>query len=186
MRNQNAESIYNIGHVENMYTDSHARLSSADARLEWQRLNSEAFCLFVSKGETYSGDSFSIAKSCALQYTAKNHREYYNVIFPNIIEEIEQMPCLFAERNADFRRAASNQFVTIGRITGIIRQGVSLRFGIKKYGYFKQQLVNDNVSHFGLLHNDLRTQLDVEHWSIRSGSLQQIISELNIGIEWLN
>ena len=92
----------------------------------------------------------------------------------------------YAERNADFRRAASNQFVTIGRITGIIRQGVSLRFGIKKYGYFKQQLVNDNVSHFGLLHNDLRTQLDVEHWSIRSGSLQQIISELNIGIEWLN
>ena len=95
------------------------------------------------------------------------------------------MPCLFAQRNDDFKNAASNQLIKIGQITDIIRQGMNLKFSIEKHGCFKQQIVNENISRFGLLYNDLRNQLDEEHWSIRKGNLPQIIQELGIEIEWL-
>ena len=107
MNNQESEvnqepkenKIFNIKyvekmHVENMHqhthvhteavdpaTDDEDQQSSIDHISKWQSLNVESFCLFVLFGETYSGESFSIAKSCALRYTPLDYQKRYNIIF---------------------------------------------------------------------------------------------------------
>ena len=200
MNNKEAEGskVFNIDHVENMRVENthlhtHVHTNSADKNQpssidyisEWQSLNAESFCLFVLIGETYSGKSFSIAKSCALRYTPLDYQKRYNVIFPSAVEEVMHMPCIFAQRNTDFKWA-SNLYVKIGKIREIVRQGMNLRFSIEKYGYFQQQIINQNIDSFGLLYNDLRNQLDEEHWSICRGNLPQILDKLNIAINWRN
>ena len=71
----------------------------------------------------------------------------------------------------------------LGKVIDIIKQEATIAFRFDVYAHFPQQVINDNIKLFGLLGNDLKTQLDEEHWSIRDGDLLKVVQELGITIE---
>ncbi len=180
--NESKTNIFHIKNVENFCAHEGVLNSSVDYALEFANLNTDAFCLFVAKNETYSGKSFSIPISIALKYTVEEYRDL------NAVSRIKQLPCIFAQRNNDFLQADTNQLAVLGRICDFYYDDKFIKISFEKYGYFKQQAINKNIDDFGLLYNDLRNQLDEDHWSICKGNLYQIIEKLEekseIKITW--
>ena len=150
--------------------------------MEWASLSHERFCLFVLDNETYNAGAFSIAKTRALtKYTPE--WEHYKPLSPDLVAEILQMPCIFSKRNIRFRETSEDHPVIYGRIKEIIPQESTIKFCFEAYKMDYQQTINHNISRFGLLETTLRNQLDEEHWCIRNGNLQQVLSSLGVIIE---
>ncbi len=144
--------------------------------VEWERLDHKHFCLFVLENAIYDSGTFSIAKTKALKYTPD--REYYRRLTVELIEEIIQMPCIFATRNNEYGRADPDTDVVVGCVTDVVKQEGTIAFKFNAYQHFPQQIINDNIRRFNLLGKNLRTQLDEEHWSIRNGDLIEAIKNL--------
>lgn len=150
---------------------------------DWVLLNTDRFNVFVVESEKYDCGSFSIAKRTALRkYTDKEHAEYFSNLSPDVIEELKNMPCIFAARNQGFKTARINYPAFVGKLTEVTCQGEIIKFRFVVCGKLKQQFINDNINLFNLLTTTVRNQLDEEHWSIRTGNLLEIADRVGIEI----
>lgn len=145
---------------------------------DWRRLSRTHFCLFVLDNGVYDAGVFAIAKTRALEYTPD--REKYRHLGPLVIDEILKMPCIFAKRNSYYKLADKNVDVLLGRVTDIIKQEATITFRFEVYSHFPQQIINDNLRYLDILGNDLMSQLDREHWSIRNGDLIKKLEEIGV------
>lgn len=153
-------------------------------RNEWLALSTDSFCLFVLENEEYNCGSFCISKSRALEkYTSREHRAMYRALSPAAQASIMNMPCIFARRNPAFRYADNDFPALLGRITGITCQRDNIRFVFQPYSMIYQHIINHNISAFNLVYSSLRNELDEEHWSIRSGNLQDVVARFGVVIE---
>jgi hypothetical protein len=153
-------------------------------RDEWMSLSTDSFCLFVLENEEYKCGSFCISKSRALEkYTSREHRTLYRALSPAAQESIMKMPCIFARRNPSYRYADDDYPALLGRITGITCQRDNIRFAFQPYSVIYQCIINRNIAAFNLVYSSLRNELDEEHWSIRSGNLQNVVAQLGVVIE---
>ena len=151
--------------------------------MEWAQLSHECFNLFVLENETYRNGVFSIGKRVALEkYTDREYQSRYKSLSPEAKAAIIQMPCIFAIRNNTFKTAEPPHPMAFGRVTNIECQRECIKFYIQTFDFHEQQIVNDHITEFGLKSARVRNQLDVEHWSIRAGNLQEIISKFGITI----
>ena len=149
---------------------------------EWSGLSHDKFCLFVLDNENYSDGWFAIAKDRALsKYTPDS--DYFRPLSPSLISEVLQLPCIFAKRNRHHTSTDSDHPVVYGRLTEIIPKGSVVCFRFERFKVDYQQTINQNMLRFGLIQRPLHNQLDEEHWCIRSGNLQQVLSDLGIVIE---
>ena len=168
--------------LEEMYgiRPINASNASISHSADWANLSRVEFCLFVLDNAVYDSGTFSIAKTRALIHT--HNREKYRHLSPSVIDEILLMPCIFAKRNEYYKLSNPNAEALLGKVIDIIRQEATITFRFDVYAHFPQQVINDNIKFFGLLGNDLKTQLDEEHWSIRTGDLLKVVQELGITI----
>lgn len=149
---------------------------------EWAQLNTERYNVFVLENEKYDCGAFYIGRRVALsKNTLPAHRDYYRPLTPPLVQEVMNMPCLFAVRNPSFKRAPVHYPALVGKLTEVTCQGETIKCKFVTCGKLPQQFINDNIHIFGLLSTTIRNQLDEEHWSIRTGNLLQIAD--NIGIE---
>ena len=152
--------------------------------IEWASLRTDTFCLFVLENEEYNCGSFCIPKGRALEkYTSREHKLMYRTLGPAAQAEIMKMPCIFARRNPSFRWADDTFPAVLGRVTSITSQRDNIRFCFDHFGAIHQKKINDNISAFNLVYSALRNELDEEHWSIRSGNLQDVVARLGVVIE---
>lgn len=152
--------------------------------IEWASLSTDTFCLFVLENEEYNCGSFCIPKGRALEkYTSREHRMLYRSLGPAEQNAIMKMPCIFARRNPSFRWADDTFPAVLGRVTSITCQRDNIRFRFDPFGAIHQRKINDNISDFNLVYSALRNELDEEHWSIRSGNLQDIVARFGVVIE---
>ncbi len=100
-----------------------------------------------------------------------------------IVEELKQMPCIFAVRNQEYKKTAENHPALLGKLTDVTCQGENIRFRFTCFKPISQQLINEHIREFGLRSTTVRNQLDEEHWSIRSGNLIDVVSRMGITIE---
>jgi hypothetical protein len=151
---------------------------------EWALLNQERFNVFVLENERYDCGSFCIGRRVALaKNTLPDYRDYYRPLTPTLIQELLNMPCIFAVRNPYFKRVPEHYPAFVGRLTEIICQGENIRFRFVTCGKLRQQFINENIRSFNLLTTTVRNQLDEEHWSIRTGNLLQIADAVGIEIK---
>lgn len=151
---------------------------------EWALLNQARFNVFVLENERYDCGSFCIARRVALaKNTLPDYRDYYRPLTPVLIQELLNMPCIFAVRNQSFKRAPDHYPAFVGRLTDITCQSENIRFRFVTCGKLRQQFINDNIRSFNLLTTTVRNQLDEEHWSIRTGNLLQIAAAVGIEIK---
>lgn len=156
---------------------------TASHAADWALLSNELFNVFVVESEKYDCGSFSIAKQTALmKYTSEEHKEHFGLLSPAVIEELKNMPCIFAARNQGFKTARTNYPAFVGKLTEITCQGEQIKFKFVVCGKLKQQFINENISLFNLLDTTVRNQLDEEHWSIRTGNLLEIADMIGIEI----
>lgn len=156
---------------------------AASHAAEWALLSTEMFNVFVLEKEKYDCGAFSISRRLALQKnTPPQFREHYLELTPPLIAELLNLPCIFAVRNQDFKRALPNYPAVLGRLTEIICQGDVIKFRFVRCGQLRQQFINEHIREFGLLTSTVRNQLDEEHWSIREGNLLQIAEDFGIEI----
>ncbi len=151
---------------------------------EWALLNTERFNVFVLENERYDCGSFCIGRRVALaKNTLPDYRDYYRPLTQPLIQELLNMPCIFAVRNQSFKKAPDHYPAFVGRLTDITCQGENIRFRFITCGRLRQQFINDNIRSFNLLTTTVRNQLDEEHWSIRTGNLLQIADAVGIEIK---
>lgn len=151
---------------------------------EWALLNTERFHVFVLENEKYDCGAFSIGRRVALEKnTIDRYKDYYKPLTPSLIRELLDMPCIFAIRNQQFKKAPDYYPALLGKLTDIRCQGETIRFSFITCGRLKQQFINDNIRAFALRTSTVRNQLDEEHWSIREGNLLQIANDMGIVID---
>lgn len=151
---------------------------------EWQALRTDAYCLFVLENEEYDCGGFSISKSNALErYTAEEYQVEFKSLSPAARDSLLNLPCIFARRNRSYRHTDKDHPVVVGRLTDIKVGMDTVRFRFNHFCVFSQEDINENTDLFGLASCPLRNELDEEHWSIRSGSLQEMISQIGVDIE---
>ena len=151
---------------------------------EWALLNTERFNVFVLENEKYDCGAFSIGRRVALKYhTPEEYRDHFTPLTEPLIQELLNMPCLFAIKNQDFMTAAEYCPAFLGKLTKVQCQGENIRFQFVSFRDFRQQFINDNIRAFRLGVATVRNQLDVEHWSIRTGNLLKIADEMGIEIK---
>jgi hypothetical protein len=151
---------------------------------EWALLNQERFNVFVLENERYDCGSFCIGRRVALsKNTLPDYRDYYRPLTQPLIQELLNMPCIFAVRNQSFKKAPDHYPAFVGRLTDITCQSENIRFRFVTCGKLRQQFINDNIRSFNLLTTTVRNQLDEEHWSIRTGNLLQIADAVGIEIK---
>lgn len=147
---------------------------------EWGALRRDCFNVFVLENENYKNMTFAIPRSCALErYTNSVYQQKFRSLPPAATAIIENMPCIFATRNERFRWTAEDHPAVLGKVTQIVRQRENVVFSFKVYDFIKQNEINANIAVFGLVQSALRNELDEEHWSIRSGSLQSAVAKVN-------
>ena len=171
------EAVALLRHIiGNQQTVSHAA--------EWALLNQERFSVFVLENERYDCGSFCIGRRVALtKNTLPDYGEYYRPLTQPLIQELLNMPCIFAVRNPNFKRVPEHYPAFVGRLTEIICQSENIRFRFVTCGRLRQQFINDNIRSFNLLTSTVRNQLDEEHWSIRTGNLLKIADAVGIEIK---
>lgn len=163
-------------HVDEKPQESHL--------VEWNSLNKDCFNVFVINNENYDCGSFSVSRRVALEIaTADEYRERFKPLTNPMIQEILGMPCLFAIKNTDFMKTEDFYPAFLGRLTKIVKQDENIRFSFVSFKDFRQQFINDNIRAFKLGVSTVRNQLDVEHWSIRSGNLIEIARNMKIEIK---
>ena len=151
---------------------------------EWALLDTERFNVFVLENEKYDCGAFSIGRRVALKFhTPEEYRDHFMPLTEPLIQELLNMPCLFAIKNQDFMTAAEYCPAFLGKLTQIQCQGENIRFRFAAFGNFRQQFINDNIRAFHLGVATVRNQLDVEHWSIRTGNLLNIAADMGIEIK---
>ena len=152
--------------------------------IEWASLRTDAFCLFVLENEKYDCGAFSIGRRVALaKYTLPVYKDFFMPLTYPIVEELKQMPCIFAVRNQEYKKTAENHPALLGKLTDVTCQGENIRFRFTCFKPISQQLINEHIREFGLRSTTVRNQLDEEHWSIRSGNLIDVVSRMGITIE---
>lgn len=197
---QNGNDNTQIGYVEKLEQNVNIDISEDDIisaisklfrmkldlhkshRLEWERLRTDAFNLFVLENEDYDCGAFSVSKWRSLVYTSDEYQKEYRLLDDYAKAEIMKLPCVFARRNKYFGHTDANHFALLGRVTQIVCQRDNIRFNFEGFGYIHQQLINENVSLFHLASAPLRNELDEEHWSIRPGSLQEAVAKVGVTI----
>lgn len=151
---------------------------------EWATLNTERFNVFVLENEKYDCGAFSIGRRVALElHTPDEYRTYFKPLTEPLISELMKMPCIFASKNQDFMTATEYYPAFLGKLTGIECQGENIRFHFVSFKNIRQQFINDNIRAFRLGVTTVRNQLDVEHWSIRTGNLLQIAADMGITVD---
>lgn len=151
--------------------------------VEWAKLDQTRFNVFVIENENYDCGAFSIGRRVALtKNTSLEYKDHFRPLTPDLIAELANMPCIFAVRNPEFKKASEFYPAFLGKLTGIQRQGENLRFNFVVFATLKQQFINDNIRAFRLTTATVRNQLDEEHWSIRRGNLLQIAADMGIEI----
>ena len=151
---------------------------------EWALLDTERFNVFVLENEKYDCGAFSIGRRVALnEHTLEEYRTHFLPLTDPLIQELLNMPCLFAIKNQDFMTAAEYCPAFLGKLTQVQCQGENIRFRFVSFGNFRQQFINDNIRAFRLGVATVRNQLDVEHWSIRTGNLLKIAADMGIEIK---
>lgn len=151
---------------------------------EWALLNTERFNVFVLENEKYDCGAFSIGRRVALEHhTPEEYRDHFKPLTEPLIQELLNMPCLFTIKNQDFMTAAEYCPAFLGKLTQVQCQGENIRFRFVAFGNFRQQYINDNIRAFRLGVATVRNQLDVEHWSIRTGNLLKIAADMGIEIK---
>ena len=151
---------------------------------EWAALNTERFNIFVLENEKYDCGAFSISRRVALRlHTPEEYVAHFKPLTEPLMQELLDMPCIFAIKNQDFMTATEYCPAFLGKLTQIQCQDETIRFRFTTFCNFRQQFINDNIRAFGLGVTTVRNQLDVEHWSIRNGNLLQIAADLGIEIK---
>jgi hypothetical protein len=152
--------------------------------IEWASLSTSNYCLFVLENEEYSNGAFSIAKNRALQnYTPPGYKERYNVLTPDAVEELINMPCIFAKRNMYYGYTEDSHPALIGRIRDIRVQRETIKICFSGFQGISQQLLNRNIGILNMASSPLRNELDVEHWSIKNCNLLNIMARLGVTVE---
>jgi len=151
---------------------------------EWALLSTESFQLFVLENEKYNCGTFSISKRLALtKFTLPEYTEHFKPLSPQLINELLNMPCIFAMRNQTHKMAPALYPALVGKLKEIIPQGDCIKFSFVICGKLRQQFINENIQIFNLLSRPLKNQLDEEHWCIRSGNLLEIVDRIGVRIE---
>ena len=152
--------------------------------LEWASLCRTHYCLFLLVYEEFKDGVFSIAKDRALlKYTPQDIRSRYKNICPETIEELRQMPCIFAKRNMYYKRTEEHHPFLAGRICDIVPQGESIKIYFCAFQAIPQQLLNQNIQSLRMASSALRNELDEEHWSIKECDLPGVFASLDIEIK---
>lgn len=151
--------------------------------MEWASLSKESYNLFVLENEDYNNGSFCISKSCALRYTEPDDYEAYHLLKMDDIEQIKNMPCIFAKRNSYYGHCDSFQPLVFGRIVDVINQGETIKFVFRGFQANPQQQLNENVTELKIARASLRNEFDEEHWSIKRADLINAIERLGIIIK---
>lgn len=152
--------------------------------VEWSRLNTSYYCLFVLENEFYNCGAFSISKDCALQtpYTTRDVKERFRGLSSENIRELEGMPCIFAMRNTDYKGENEHSSFYVGRIDDLVRQKDNLRFKFTIFGSFPQALLNQETKDFHIASAPMRNELDVEHWAIKECDLIGTFERMDLRI----
>jgi len=149
----------------------------------WEALSHDCYNLFVLENEEYDDGTFSLSKDRALtKYTSADFREQYRFLDEEAVRSLVNMPCIFAKRNCTYYRTVPEHPALLGRIKEICNQGSTIKIVFEGYHVVPQQLLNNHTADLGLARAALRNELDEEHWSIKEGNLQQIISSLGITV----
>lgn len=150
--------------------------------VEIGNLNKQYYNLFVLEDEDYREGIFSIARSVALQkYTHDIDR--FKVLSAEIINDIQNFPCLFTMRNEHYNRTSDSKVCIAGKLTEVSPRGSVIRFRFKYYAPgITQNIINENPQDFGIATASLRNELDVEHWAIKKIDLFNALSMHSIDI----
>ena len=151
---------------------------------EWTQLNRSIFNVFVLRNEKYNKGSFSISKRVALtKLTPGYYQEHFRPLTSALIDELQNMPCIFAIKNSDYMTASEGCPAFLGKLKEICCQEETIRFEFEAFCAFKSKFINEHIRDFNLGLTTVRNQLDVEHWSIREGNLIQIAESLGLEIK---
>ncbi|CAK7037677.1 MAG: hypothetical protein BACD_00182 [Bacteroides rodentium] len=154
------------------------------AATAWCSLSDTHFNIFVLDNETYMNNVFCMPNRFCMPDDMMEPalKKKYKDLDDDSIKNICELPCVFAHRNnSGFKSADPSLPVVIGRVTDITPQTENIKFVFEAYKTdIGQQLFNDYASSLGLIDVSLRNELDVEHWSIKSGNLKGFISSHGI------
>lgn len=152
--------------------------------VEWASLSQTHYCLFVLENEEYNDGVFSIAKDRALQkYTPREVRNKYHSLSLEDIDELKQMPCIFAKRNMHYKGTEPHHPALVGRICDIVPQGEVIKIYFTGFQAFPQQELNKNTLLLHMASATLRNELDEEHWAIKQCNLIDAFATMNIVIK---
>ena len=159
-------------------------VQKANHSMKWANLNRERYCLFVLENENFDDGSFCIPNKKALKYTDDFTRDSLIALSPADMDEIKNMPCIFAKRNADFKDAGEDTPFLIGVITDIKLQHDNIKFKPAVFTSIgDQNILNRNMSKLGLRETTYRNQLDEDHWAVINGNLFKTGKELGIEVK---
>ncbi len=151
--------------------------------IAWSSLDDTLFNLFVLENETYEDNVFCMPKPCSIKkYTSMPIQDRFRPLSAQNIHDLCRMPCIFVRRNPSYK--TGNPYpALLGRLTDIQTQTYNFKFRFEAYqATVGQQLLNDSIQELGLWKANLRNELDVEHWSIKTGNLIQFASSHGISV----
>ena len=146
----------------------HMPPQGGNSLIELLSLDTGMYQLFVTEGGLCPGNSFSIAKSVALnRHIQEEIRAHFLDLGPVEQNEVTRLPAVFAAVNKDGRATDEYQQAILGRITGIRVQRHEIAFEWKPFCPFPQQILNRNESLFSIWHAPAANELSEEHWTIK-------------------
>ncbi len=154
-------------------------IASSPNPSEWAALSDNLFNIFILDNENYRNNAFCMPYRFCLpdEMTDPRLKKRFKDLDEEAIRNLCSLPCIFAHRNSEsFKKADPSLAAVIGRLTEIYPQTDNIKFVFEAYKTdVGQQLFNDHASELGLIDVPLRNELDMEHWSVKSGDLKGFI-----------
>lgn len=152
------------------------------------RVNREYYNLFVIGIEEFDKPYFKVPRERVLnQCMTDETKKRFEVLTPEIIEEIKTLPSLFLAENRPYGRADDDQRVIYGFVSDvkIYDNDVKIYFCGYKSDIVQQRL-NEMLEELGLVGNNRFNELNRTHWAIKRVDLIQELYEANLPVPVFN
>ena len=152
------------------------------------RVNREYYNLFVIGIEEFDKPYFKVPRERVLNQSMTDEtKKRFEVLTPEVIEEIKTLPSLFLAENRPYGRADEDQRVIYGFVSDvkIYDKDVKVYFCGYKSDIVQQRL-NELLDELGLIGDNRFNELNRTHWAIKRVDLIQELYEANLPVPVFN
>lgn len=184
--NQYGDNSTQVGNVEH-YHDTKAMIVmpggsqryGADAIDTAIQFDYSCYNLFVSDSGCYNGASFIVQKNKAMTETTPiDLRQKCAGLLPDGVATIKKFPAIFAEKNHHQKYTDTDHKAYFGYVLDAIVIECGIMVSFVSLSPVPQQLLNDNLSAFGLESAWAVNELDHIHWDIKRINLVEALNKV--------